>query len=456
MWRDGAVVYCEGFGSKDEAGTPVTPDTVFQIGSDTKKIAALALLQQVEAHAIELDSSVASVIPDLRLASNPRLFETLEVRDLLRQSSGLFDYSPWAEAAGDEQLAAIAFGRFAQNEYSLMPPGIAWNYSNPNYSLIGLLSERLDGRAWPELVTDEVFQPLGMRHSYARRDDVLRNETDVASSYGVILDEPLDTFSPFDGLPEQRGWVKPEATVDNAFARPAGLVWSTAEDQARLLGFLADGDEAVLSDELREAMSAPQVPVDIPSVAGDYGYGLLTAPGFRGPDGQYRGARLVEHNGGTLTMSSYSVLLPEQRVAVSILANAQGQSLADLAYAVLAAAAAERLPEPSTPPPPPPPENLPSYAGAYSDANLGEVTIEWETDHLSIRAPLLDVAGVSYQSTLQALAHDQFNWVIAGADFPLSFYDAPNGRAHGYGVSELFVLTRTDAPVQIAEDAAPR
>src|SRR4051812_35700911 len=65
VWRDGAVIYAEGFGDRDDAGTPTSADTLFQIGSDTKKITAIALLRQVDAGAIALDDTVSSIVPDL-------------------------------------------------------------------------------------------------------------------------------------------------------------------------------------------------------------------------------------------------------------------------------------------------------------------------------------------------------------------------------------------------------
>ncbi|HWO09193.1 MAG TPA: serine hydrolase domain-containing protein, partial [Polyangiaceae bacterium] len=134
VWRDGDVIYREAFGASDAAGTPVTPDTLFQIGSDTKKITALALLQQVDAQALEIDATLSQALPGLQLAADPSYVERVSVHDLLQHRSGLYDYAPWTEAPDDAELARVALGRFGQEEYLVTPPHIAWQYSNPNYS----------------------------------------------------------------------------------------------------------------------------------------------------------------------------------------------------------------------------------------------------------------------------------------------------------------------------------
>ena len=71
VWKDGRVIYAKAFGEKDAIGSAATPETQFQIGSDAKKITALALLREVDAGAVELDQTVAELLPDLELASEP-------------------------------------------------------------------------------------------------------------------------------------------------------------------------------------------------------------------------------------------------------------------------------------------------------------------------------------------------------------------------------------------------
>jgi CubicO group peptidase (beta-lactamase class C family) len=454
IWREGHIIYREGFGVRDELGSPVTPGTLFQIGSDTKKVTAMALLRQVDAGAITLDDTVTEIAPELQLAAAPDQLAKTTVHDLLAHQSGLYDYTSWVELPGDEGLRAVMLGAFASNEVSLMPPGLVFNYSNPAFSIAGFLNEVVEQRPWADIVQSEVFEPLGMFHTYARRDDMLAAETDMAGAEGVNV-YWFDPFSP-DAANAQpiNGWIPPEAEIDNAFTRPAGLVWSTASDQVRLMGFLIDGDPELLSDELRQAMMTPHAPVINHLQTAGYGYGLFVQSFYPTPDGTgVYDVPLVLHGGNTQTMTSASTMLPEQRVAVSVLANGFVENLTTVTAAALSAATEGLLPPPSPPPPglDPPAADLASYAGTFTDPSLDEVRVAFDGTQLTVEAPLLDQFAIDYGKVLQPIALDLFSWSLLGTDYAFSFYDGEDGTPHAYGVNRVFVWSR----VSEAEPGVP-
>lgn len=107
----------------------------------------------------------------------------------------------------------------------------------------------------------------------------------------------------------------------------------------------------MLSEPSRAALERGHV-ATLPGAEPDelgYGYGLFVTRGFTGPDERTYDVPVLSHGGNTLTMSSTFVVLPEQRVAVSILANSARQDTTAIAAIALEQAAKERLPEPGPP-----------------------------------------------------------------------------------------------------------
>jgi CubicO group peptidase (beta-lactamase class C family) len=450
IWRDGEVIYAEGFGTKDAAQNPVTPDTVFQIGSDTKKLAAIAVLQQVDAGTVSLDDSVGELLGDLELVPSPGHMGALTVREMLSHRSGLFDYTPWSDLPDDAMLAATVEGTFALNEYAMMPPGIAFNYSNPNFALAGRVAEVLTTRPWADVVIEDIAMPLGMTQTWARRADMLANRDDVASGVGPIFPGGIDTFDLwelFTLAPQGVDWVTPDAQDDHAFTRPAGLVWSTASDMARLGGFVIDGDPAVLSAASHDVFRTPVAPMYPgldPATLG-YGYGLITQRGFFGEDDAFYDVTLLTHGGNTLTMTSATGMLPEQRVSVSVLANGYGEDASPVLFAALEVAA--ELPAPSEPTPllQPPRADLSVYAGTFSERALGEMTLAFDGADLLVDIPALTMAGYDVAPALVPAARDVFLLDLEGSLIDISFYDGE--LPFEFGVNRSFVFGRTDAPV---------
>lgn len=452
IWRDGEVIYAEGFGTKDADGNAVTPDTVFQIGSDTKKMTAIALLQRVDAGELVLDDSVSEVLGGLDLAQSPGHMGELTVHEMLSHRSGLYDYTPWAEAPDDAMLAEIVTGPFAENEYAMMPPGVAYNYCNPNFALAGLVVESLTERPWADVVIEDVAAPLGMTQTWARRVDVLADSDDIASGYGLIFAGGIDSYDLMElfatGVTAV-GWVTPEGQDDHAFTRPAGLVWSTASDVARLGAFVLEGDESLLSAESFDVLRTPVAPF-YPGLAPEdlgYGYGLMTQRGFYGPDDVYYDVPVVSHGGNTLSMTSGYASLPDQGVVVSVLANGYGEDTWPVLSVALEVAAQDALPAPSEPAPllGPPRDDLSVYAGTFQERALGEVTLTLHGSDVQVDIPALTMAGYDVAPNLIAAAQDVFLMDFEGTYFELSFYDGE--LPFEFAVNRSFVFGRTEEPI---------
>jgi CubicO group peptidase (beta-lactamase class C family) len=415
IWLDDQIIWVGGVGSSDGDGTGViTEDTLFMIGSDTKKITAISLLRQVEAGRATVDTRIEEVLTGFVMERAPD-FPRATVHQLLSHQGGIVDGTDDTRSTTDDQLASFAWGEFARSYYQLAPPGTFWNYSNPNFSIAGLLDETLAAEPWADAVTRGVFIPLQMDRTFARKAEIL-DDPDVATGFG--LDAQTDTTN---------GPVSLEDTWEGAFVRPAGLVWSTPSDQMKLARFLVDGDPAVLSDTLRQAISADQVDI-YPDLPGSYGYGLFSGRGIQlGPDSWYDVA-VWNHGGNTITHTSTFYILPEQRFAISILSNGLGD---DFTQSLVAAVSTlVDLPEPTIQPEMPFDATvIDSLLGSYmDDNNAGELIFTRDGDTLRLDAPRLDFLNIPYEPTLTPLS--SYVWIanIQEQELDVTFNPGPDGR----------------------------
>ena len=147
------IVYRRGFGHARPGGEAPTPQTPFVLGSTTKSFTALAVMQLVEAGKIELDAPVQRYLPWFRVA-DPQASAQMTVRHLLNQTSGLpmlagmslladLDDSPGAAERQARALSTLKLTR---------PVGAAFEYSNLNYNLLGLIVEAASGESYADYI----------------------------------------------------------------------------------------------------------------------------------------------------------------------------------------------------------------------------------------------------------------------------------------------------------------
>lgn len=432
IWYQGKIIFAEGFGSAHpEKEQEVLPTTLFQIGSDTKKLTAIALLQEVEAGNLALDTSLAQALPQLQFQKNPSLSSEITPHHLISHQTALYDYTPWSSLPDDGELASVAYGRFAENEHGYAPPGSYWNYSNPNFSLAGLVVEETEGRPYADVLEEKVLRPLGLEHSYARQSEV-EAVGDYATGKGLFFPNGLDSFETFGETPEYEvRTVEMSEQSDNAFIRPAGLVWSTASDMAMLGAFLIHGNSAVLSDSLREQMVTPQALLN-PTVPGQYyGYGMMLFDGFHIGADTYIARPLWEHGGNTMTMTSAIYVLPEDDFVLTVLSNGYGDNFTNTAVTALQGIVS--LPAPSEAPAVPEASDLESYVGTWEDPNgIGSITLTWVDDHLEVSVPSLEAGGHKVKSTLTPAFKDVFYLRVDNYDYDVTFVDGADGTPHKY------------------------
>jgi len=268
-----------------DARAPVTARTRFAVGSITKSMTALALLEQHDAGQIDLNEPVQRYLPWFSIDSGGA---PILVHQLLSHTAGLpDDYA--AEMGYVYDIVALRAAK------TLFTPGTSWSYSNDGYGVAGAIVARQDGRAWPDALRDRVLLPIGMTHSVPAFTPAFMASTAVGYQ-----------FRDNDRPPPVRPALVASPPMD--FVDPAGSVLSTPEDMAAYMRFYLNGGKTSSGTQLiapatfaamtspdrltngRPAGSPGVVLPEAPAFYKQYGYGLAVFD-----DG---GDRLVGHTGG--------------------------------------------------------------------------------------------------------------------------------------------------------------
>jgi CubicO group peptidase (beta-lactamase class C family) len=300
----GRVVMARGLGA-DAGGGPVTPDTLFQVGSVTKSITATAVLQLRDQGLINLDAPVREYLPWFQLADES-VAKAVTVRHLLNQVSALPN-GAWKIALGDPAItASIEAGVRASGRIKPMgAPGKSWMYSNINYNILGLLVEVVSGRPYQEYVTEEIFRPLGMAQSTF--DYATAGSRPHAPAY-------IKSFG---------RWVETDPGA-GTWCAPSGLaLWSSVADLARFAEAIMAG--TVLAPATAAEAQTGMVATMMSGVR--YGFGWMVT--------DFHGSRMVTHPGTATGHNGMLALLPDEQVAVAVLCSDGAQESEAIGLGIL-------------------------------------------------------------------------------------------------------------------------
>lgn len=284
------VIFSDGFGVRNtETLDPVTADTLFQIGSTTKPLTALGMLQLAQAGLVHLDASVTDYLPEFAVN------EAITVRQLLSHSAGLNDdvaaYGPSNPESLRESISTFT------PSASFAPAGELQSYSNIGFNIAGAVIEAASGQFFADYMTAEVFTPLGMSRTTF--------DPNVAITYPVAVGYNPSLF----------GTTAVRPNTHNVPESPSGILYSTATNLTHLLQFILQAgmveDQPFLTSELFTEMVTP-VETRIDSSM-RYGLGVSVET--------YRGTLALGHDGNVDGYAAFLKTLPEYGLGVVILAN---------------------------------------------------------------------------------------------------------------------------------------
>jgi CubicO group peptidase (beta-lactamase class C family) len=338
--RDGDFVYRKAYGFASlELGVPVSPQSVFYMGSVSKQFTAASIVLAAEQGFLSLDDDVRKYISEL-----PDYGHVITLRQMIHQTSGFRDFYTLLGLSGHdaadfnspEEIFKIVVRQKGLNNI----PGDEWIYSNTNYFLLGMVIQRATKQSLAQFAAENIFKPLGMSHTLFYDDHTLV----VPNRVAAYDSGAHDTFH-----------------VD----------WSTTFELVGAGGLMSTVDDLLLWDQnfyanrlgkgtLVQELQTPGVLNDGNKIS--YAMGLVL--------GKYRGLPIVEHGGALFGYRTELLRFPEQKFSVICLCNVANavpenlaRKVADIYLAdklqpgasALSAARNETFPDPAT------------FAGKYLD-----------------------------------------------------------------------------------------
>jgi CubicO group peptidase (beta-lactamase class C family) len=286
--RDGRIAYLHAYGNaKLDPLVPATSDMRYSIGSISKQFTASAILMLAEDGKLSLDDKVGRWLPELTRANE------VTIRELLSMTSGYQDFWP-QDYVMPGMLKPVA-AQAILDEWAKKPldfePGTKWQYSNTNYTIVGLIIEKASGMPVIEFLRKRVFTPLQMTTVY---------DVDAA---------PLPDGEPSRYLRYAIGPLRPAPKEGAGWLFAAGELAMTAHD-------LALWDISLIDQRVLKPASYRELETEVPlknGVGSHYGLGV----GVSMTDGR----RLISHGGEISGFTARNDVYPDNRVAVVVLTN---------------------------------------------------------------------------------------------------------------------------------------
>ena len=308
----GEEVYARGFGVKNiESREPVTERSLFHLASISKTFVATAVMQLAEQGKLELDIPVHACLPDFRL--DDERFRDITLRQMLNHTSGMPDTDDYGWDNPDyDDLALERYMHSLAGEKLIAPPGEKFAYSNIAYEVLGLLIARTAGQSFESYIKEAVLRPLNMNSS-----TFLKTEVDPAYATTPHLLLPPTVVSP--GYPYNRAHA-PSSTLHSSALELCS--WALVNLRRGNLK-----DQRILQAVSYEQLWHPykETGPNHPDEFAGLSWFIDT----------YRGRRRIRHDGEDVGFQSDMILLPDQSLAVVVLANTIPAPVARVAETIL-------------------------------------------------------------------------------------------------------------------------
>lgn len=285
---EGQLEYAEGFGYADlEERVPAWPATKFRIGSISKAVTSVALMQLVESGKLDLDAPIQKYVP-----SFPDKGSKITARLLAGHLAGIRHYQ------GDEFLISKHYDsvvdalKIFENDPLVAPPGTEFHYSSYGFDLLSAVIESASGENFLSYMQSHVFTPLGLVNT-------------TADQNSAIIEQRSRVYER-----EKDGSTENAPYVDNSYKWAAGGFLSTAPDLVHFGSALLH--PGFLKEESLKLLFTSQKT----NSGKETGYGMGW---FIGKSAN--GERIYQHSGGSVGGTSQLLLYPDSHVVVALVTN---------------------------------------------------------------------------------------------------------------------------------------
>jgi CubicO group peptidase (beta-lactamase class C family) len=398
VYRDGTLAYARGFGSANlEHGIPITPDTVFYVGSVSKQFTAMSVALAAREGKLSLDDPARKFLPEL-----PDFGKPVTIRHFIHHTSGLREkwdllgMSGWRD--GDVVTPEDVLDRASRQRELNFPPGTEHLYNNTGYDLLSLVILRATGKTLAEYARERIFEPLEMK------------DTRFVDDRTAVIPRRASGYAP-------AGEGRYRVDLPNVTTTGSGSVYTTVKD-------LALWDESFYSgklggEDLTTLVETPGTLQDGTPLT--YAFGLTVDT--------FQGLRRVAHGGALAGYRAQITRFPEKRFTVTALCNlgtANPSALATRVAEIYLGLPPE--PDESNEQPEPAdyaPDEVESYGGVYESPELG---VSWT---LAAGKTLVLKRWRFEDEILEPISRDEFRSSLG----TIRFQRGDSGEVNGFTIS---------------------
>jgi D-alanyl-D-alanine carboxypeptidase len=278
-------------------GVPITSDMYFDIGSAAKNFVAALVLKLSEEGRLSLEDPIGQWLPTFKYVD-----ERVTIRQLLGHTSGIYNFTanpnfwhtvfayPSRMWTPEDVLSFIGPADF--------PPGTSWEYSNTNYTLLGMIARKAAGSSLSAALRSRLLDPVGLTSTFLPPEESLPG-TLAHGWFDLNGDGSYDDLSVID------------RTSQVSAVWGAGGMISTAADVARWACALFEG-KVLSADSLTQMLDFREVSLPPSPIVG-YGLGALRAV--------VSGREYWGHGGDMIGYTAMMLYAPQERISIALLFN---------------------------------------------------------------------------------------------------------------------------------------